>query len=417
MLFASFGALRLCVRKDSISKTLVASIESTKTNDEASSMRAATMIDRILDANFNRLAEGLRVIEDMTRFGLDDAALAERLKRLRHEVGQLRRAMPGDLLGARDSLSDVGRVQIKEPTCRAEPSETLAAAFGRSREAARAIEEMAKLRGGVKAARVKAIRYAIYELERVVTPLFDRRERLAGLRGLYLILTDPVVGYEALAEIAVEAKVAAIQLRAKNMDGGAMVTMARRLRAIARGGATLFFVNDRPDVARLAEADGVHVGQDDLSVADARAIVGPGMLVGKSTHNARQFRQALAEKADYVAIGPVFGTASKANPDPVVGLERAGRRAGEAAQAGVTAVAIGGITAERLPSVLAAGFDAYALIAEVGGSAKPLAAIRRLRRVERAATNAERGTRNAEKAAFKPARWARPKPGGGSDGQ
>jgi thiamine-phosphate pyrophosphorylase len=346
-------------------------------------MRAAETIDRILDANFNRLAEGLRVIEDMTRLGLDDAAMAGRLKRLRRDAGRLRQAMPGDLLGARDSQGDVGRVRVKEPARRADEAEALGAAFGRSREAARVIEEMAKLRDAGAATRAKAIRFEIYDLERLIAPSFDRRARLAALRGLYLVLTDPVVGYEALAEIAVGAKVAAIQLRAKNMDGGAMVALARRLRAIARGGSTLFFVNDRPDVARLAEADGVHVGQGDLSVADARRIVGSRALVGKSTHNARQFRQALAEGADYVAIGPVFATTSKANPDPVVGLERAGRLAGQAARAGVPVVAIGGVTAERLPGVLAAGFATYALIGEVGLSPRPLAAIRRLQRLER----------------------------------
>jgi thiamine-phosphate pyrophosphorylase len=343
------------------------------------------MIARMLDANFNRLREGLRVIEDLVRFGLDEAALAGRIKGLRHEAGALRRAWPGETLSARDSAGDVGREQVPEPDRRADALEMLRAAFGRVQEALRAIEELGKLEAGAvgrsAGRRAKAMRYEAYALEREIVPLFDRRARLGWMRGLYLVMTDPVVGYETLAEIAVKAKVGAIQLRAKTLNGGPLLDLARRLRAITRGTRTLLFVNDRPDVAALSEADGVHLGQSDLSVADARAIAGERMLVGRSTHNLKQLRAALAEGPDYVAIGPVFGTASKSRPDPTLGLEKAGRML--RASGAVPAVAIGGIDRERLAAVLAAGFRHYALIAEVNRSAQPLAAIRRLRRRER----------------------------------
>jgi thiamine-phosphate pyrophosphorylase len=347
-------------------------------------MKAPEMTSRIVDANLNRLAEGLRVVEDLARFGLDDAALAGRLKRLRHEAGLLRREWPDALL-ARDSAGDVGRERIKEPDRRESVGEVLGAALGRVQEALRVIEELAKLDRPAAARRAKAMRYEAYQLERELVPLFDRRAKLARLYGLYLILSEPAAGYEHLAEIAVRAKVRAIQLRAKELESGPLLALARRLREITRGSDTLLFINDRPDVARLAEADGVHVGQCDLSVADARAIVGDRMLVGKSTHNFLELRVALAERPDYVAIGPVFGTASKEQPDPTLGVEKARRMLARcmAAAPGLPAVAIGGVTAGRLPQLLAAGFGCYALIAEVNRSPRPLAAIRRLQRLDR----------------------------------
>ena len=346
------------------------------------------MIARILDANLNRLAEGVRVAEDMVRFGMNDAGLGTRLKCLRHECNALRRELPHDVLLARDSVGDVGREQIPEPDRRTDAREVLGAAFGRVQESLRAIEEMAKLIHPAAARRAKAMRYTAYQLERDAVPLFERM-RLAGrLRGLYLILTDPVVGYEKLVEIAVAERVAAIQLRDKVLDSGPLLVLARRLRGITRGSSTLFFVNDRAEIAALAEADGVHVGQHDLSVAEARAICGDGMLVGRSTHNRRELRAALAERPDYVGIGPVYGTTSKDRPDPTLGVARAGRLC--AACGGLPAVAIGGVTAARVGELLHAGFAAYALIAEVNRSEQPRAAIRRLRRAEREAERAGR---------------------------
>ena len=339
------------------------------------------MLERIIDANLNRLAEGLRVIEDSCRFGLDDAKLAGRLKRLRHEAGRLRKAFPA-ALDARDSEGDVGRVKVAEPRRRDGLLEMLGASFGRVQESLRVIEEIAKTAGGEAAARAKAMRFEAYELERLVIPLFDRRSMAARLGGLYLVMTEPDAGYERLARLAVARRVSAIQLRDKRLEGRDLLAMARRLRRITAGSRTLFFVNDRPDVARLAEADGVHLGQTDLPPAEARRIVGPRMLIGKSTHNLAQMRAALAESPDYVAVGPIHPTDSKAVPDPVLGLKRAGRMLGLARKAGVPAVAIGGINPETLPGVLEAGFESYALITSVGRAADPGRAIAALRRLE-----------------------------------
>ena len=205
-------------------------------------------------------------------------------------------------------------------------------------------------------------------------------DRECHLAGLYLILTEPAAGYERLAEIAVAERVCAIQLRDKKLDSGPLLALARRLREITKGSKTLFFINDRPDIARLAEADGLHLGQTDLKISEARQIVGKGMLIGKSTHNLRELAAALKEKPDYVGIGPVFGTQSKTNASPALGIEKA---LAMLETASLPSVAIGGITAENLPELLQTGFHCYAMISAVGSAADPRAAIRQLKRIER----------------------------------
>jgi len=123
-----------------------------------------------------------------------------------------------------------------------------------------------------------------------------------------------------------------------------------------------FVVNDRADVANLSGASGVHVGQDDLSVEQARAVMGEGALVGVSTHNREQFQQAAGSSADYIAVGPIFSTSTKANPDPVVGTELLRQ---VRPLTGKPIVAIGGITRERADEVIRAGADAVAVISDI----------------------------------------------------
>src|SRR5271169_3151416 len=129
-----------------------------------------------------------------------------------------------------------------------------------------------------------------------------------------------------------------------------------------------FFVNDRPDVAFLAGAAGVHVGQDDLDVEQARRVVGADKLVGVSTHNLEQFEKAAASSADYIALGPIFSTSSKANPDPVVGLDLL-RRVRVLTEKPI--VAIGGITLERAAGTIEAGADSVAVISGILNAPDP----------------------------------------------
>lgn len=156
-----------------------------------------------------------------------------------------------------------------------------------------------------------------------------------------------------------------IQLRAKSLPSGAFLTLADACAALCRAAGATFIINDRADIAALCGADGVHVGQDDLCVADARRVAGPSALVGLSTHTEAQMADALREAVAYAAIGPVYGTRTKDTGYEAVGLEAVRRAAGAAQAAGVPLVAIGGITMDRAPDVHAAGAGSLAVVSDL----------------------------------------------------
>ena len=152
-----------------------------------------------------------------------------------------------------------------------------------------------------------------------------------------------------------------LQLRAKHLSGAAFLDAATAIVALGHAAQAIVIVNDRADIAKLAGADGVHVGQDDLTPAAARAILGDQAIVGLSTHTAEQIERAASEPVSYVAIGPVFGSATKATGYDAVGLEMVAR----AAQSGRPVVAIGGITLDTAGSVIAAGAASVAVVGDL----------------------------------------------------
>jgi len=198
--------------------------------------------------------------------------------------------------------------------------------------------------------------------------------RLA-LPPLYVLLDAALLPPDPLDFLKrlMEAGARLFQYRNKTAPAREVLQAMQTLAVTARQENVLFLANDRPDIAWLAWADGVHLGQDDLHVAAARAIVGPDSMVGISTHNLEQFRAAAETDADYIAVGPVFETRSKAKPDPVVGLEliREARRLTRK-----PIVAIGGITLERAAGVLAAGADSVAVISDILAAKNPAARVK-----------------------------------------
>lgn len=195
---------------------------------------------------------------------------------------------------------------------------------------------------------------------------------------LYAIVDASMVGSRSLTEwvrlTAGEDRAAVLQWRFKGLTDAAALRGARELRAATREAGVLLFINDRPDIARMVEADGVHVGQEDLDPADVRLLL-PGALIGVSTHNRGEFEAALRSPFDYIAVGPVFRTASKANPDPVVGVEFVSWAASRTTR---PIVAIGGLSAQNAASVVRAGARGLAVISELMKAADPLAASRAL---------------------------------------
>ena len=184
------------------------------------------------------------------------------------------------------------------------------------------------------------------------------------LPTLYVILDAGMLTEPAgeTAQKLMDAGVKLLQYRAKNAPARELWTDSRAIAEAARRAKCTFIANDRPDVAYLAGADGVHVGQDDLDVEQVRKLVGPDRWVGVSTHNLEQFRKAAATSADYIAVGPIYQTSSKANPDPVVGTDLL-RHVRAVTEKPI--VAIGGITLERCTDVISAGADSVAVISDI----------------------------------------------------
>jgi len=198
--------------------------------------------------------------------------------------------------------------------------------------------------------------------------------------GLYLVITNPATSYETCAEAAVRADLRYIQLRMKNTPRQQILKTANALRRITQGSATRLIINDDPDLAAEAQADGVHIGQDDGDLATIRASHPSLRFFGLSTHNPAQAKAAEAGVPDYIGVGPVFATPTKQIADPTVGIAAAGAivRASP-----LTTVAIGGIDAANLPDVLRAGVINFAVVRHVCLAADPYAAIQQLQTIWR----------------------------------
>jgi len=339
-------------------------------------------IPRLLDANLDRAREGLRVIEDWARFALERPDLVARTKDLRLRLGRLHR---DDLKLARDTAADpatgMGHPAQAE---RIDPAAVVAANAGRVQEALRVLEEFGRLEEPGLAAEAASCRYALYDLEvdllRAGGSGGRRRELLRSCR-LYLI-TSPVRELETVVAGALEAGVRIVQYRAKAGEKGeaapqddrGRLDQAQELRDLCRRHGALFLVNDRVDLALAVDADGVHLGQGDLSPAVARRLLGPDRLIGRSTHGIEQLRQAVAEGCDYAGVGPVHATPTKPGRAPV-GLDYV---SAAAAECPIPFFAIGGIDAAAVAAVRRAGGERVAVVRAITGAADPAAAAREL---------------------------------------
>jgi thiamine-phosphate pyrophosphorylase len=195
--------------------------------------------------------------------------------------------------------------------------------------------------------------------------------------GLYLVITDPVAGYAACAVAAVEQGVRYVQLRMKAAPRNEVIRVGHELRAITRSTTTRFIVNDDLEVAHAVDADGLHLGQTDLSIAEARRRWpnSESKLFGLSTHNEWQAVEALRQAPDYIGVGPVYPTPTKLIADPVIGIERA---AAIILGSKLNCVAIGGIDRARLNGLREAGIANYAVVRYVCQHPRPREAISQL---------------------------------------
>lgn len=335
---------------------------------------------RIVDAAANRCSEGVRVVEDVTRFSRNDATASRLLKQWRHDFSALMRLLPPrNRLEQRDTPRDVGTaISTRSEGERQSLVELLTANFKRTQEALRTLEETGKLLGPEYLdfpRGAEQLRYRLYTLEKIVLNARTLPLQLTSVR-LYLLVTRELCATdpERVIRESIVNGVDLIQIREKSLHDRELLDYSRAVRAWTREAGTLLIVNDRPDIAALCDADGVHLGQDDLSVAEARKILGSGKLIGVSTHNLEQIDRAVADGADYLGVGPVFPSGTKQFPE-FVGEEFV-RQAAERIE--LPWFALGGIDESNLARVISAGAPGVALCGCVCGSNEPGATAARL---------------------------------------
>ncbi len=329
-----------------------------------------TEVFRILDAAGNRTREGLRVIEDFVRFELNDGHFSQILKDHRHKLASIVSELPAaSLLAARDTLCDVGTT-ISTPAeyVRTSSTDVVAAAFKRVQEALRTLEEYSKIVDPRLAPQFEQLRYQLYTTEKAVLRTNTARKQFEEIQ-LYLLVTASECknGFETVVKAALDAGIKIIQSREKSLTDREWVSRARTLRKWTSEAGVLLIINDRPDIALVVQADGVHLGQDEFSVQDARSVVGPDRLIGVSTHSIEQARQAVLDGADYLGVGPTFPTSTKSFTE-FPGLQFIRQVAGEIQ---LPWFAIGGINANNISEVTNAGADRVAVSSAICHSPTP----------------------------------------------
>lgn len=321
---------------------------------------------RIIDANFNRAREAIRVIEDYCRFALNSASLSERAKQLRHELSAaISKLDAGKLISSRDTLSDVGAGKtVDTQLTRGGLYDCFTAGCKRLTEALRTLAEMSQTQNRTVAETIEKLRFAAYALERDIVLFAGPAEKFKRV-GLYVVITSILpADIISLTHKCAVGGADCIQLRSKGMDDGTLFATAIEFVGISKAAGVLSVINDRVDIAVAAGADGVHLGQKDLPVEPARKIELSPLIIGKSTHSLKQLYAACTESPTYVSIGPVF--ASETKPDvEVAGLNYVREGAKKLIGTGIGNVAIGGITPENVTEVLDAGATAIAVCSAV----------------------------------------------------
>ena len=340
----------------------------------------------MIDANLNRSSEGLRVLEDVARFLLNDAKLSQRLRTLRHALARQTKSLSVGLLSGRDAEHDVGRPRSRDRESIAEASslqgllDLVAANAKRVEEALRVIGELAKLpemNSLLNSAGFEQTRFALYALERDLFSKISRRGKIEKIAGLYVILDRQFLAGRDELEVTsqiIEEGARVIQLRDKQSKKGELLLLAQKLRELCSQAGVLFIVNDYLDLALAADADGLHIGQEDLPLTVVRRQLPIDRIVGCSITTVPQAMKAQNEGADYMAVGSMFPTTTKKEAI-VVGVDtvRELKRT-----ISTPLVAIGGINESNIGEVLVAGADAVAVVSAVLGERDTRGAVQKL---------------------------------------
>lgn len=321
-----------------------------------------TTIYRILDANLDRAREGLRIIEEWCRFGLNHPPSTNLCKQLRQELGQWH---SDEIHAARDTPNDPGTA-LTHPReqQRHNITEVLRSNFCRVQEALRVLEEYGKLHSLQMGLACKQMRYQVYTLESEL--MGSQRHQKLKQSYLYLV-TSPIDNLFAVVEAALEGGLTLVQYRDKTSDDVTRLRRAEKLKQLCHRYNALLILNDRVDLALAVDADGVHLGQEDVPIAFARQMLGSQKLIGRSTKKPEELQQAIQEGADYIGVGPVYETPTKAGR-AAAGLDYV-RYATQ--NATIPWFAIGGINTENLAGVLSSGAERVAVVRAIMEAEQP----------------------------------------------
>jgi thiamine-phosphate pyrophosphorylase len=323
---------------------------------------------RIIDANFNRIGEGLRVLEEFARLSLNDASLTQQLKNLRHKVLRVDDELQQELIAARDAAGDVGAgMAAAGPEKQRDTAGVIIANARRVQESLRVIEEIAKEPGpDLKYGEYEKARFTLYTIEKELLAKLLRQDKLKRLTGLYVIIDTEFLKGRQPADIAarvIRGGAGVIQLRAKKSNIRDFLRLANEVRPTCASHNIPFIINDSLEVALACGADGLNVGETDMPAAIARRLLPIGTILGCSANTLAEAKAARAAGADYLGVGAVFPTPTKDSPATGLDIIKKIKKI-----SGLPVVAIGGINKTNIKSVIEAGADCVAVISAVMGA-------------------------------------------------
>lgn len=326
---------------------------------------------RIIDANINRATEAARVLEEITRFYFEDEELSSELKNIRHEICSKTNKCYEELLSSRDTVNDIG-INIENPSKRKDLISIFKANIKRLQQALRALSEYS-CEVDIDAKIFEELRYNSYTLEQKIWEKLSMNINKYRLQDKKLYLVTNSDSFENdddfLNAVASSLKggVQILQLREKKASATRIIELGKKVRELCSIYSALFIINDRVDIAKIVEADGVHLGQDDVDIHSAREILGANSIVGISTHSPEQATKAQQDGADYIGVGPVFETPTKLGRQ-AVGLDFANWTSKNIE---IPFFAIGGINLDNIQSVLDSGATRVAAVRAIINNKNP----------------------------------------------
>jgi len=340
---------------------------------------------RILDANFNRAREAMRGMEEYCRFVLNNSTLSGRVKALRHALCQAAAQLEqGKLLCSRDSQNDVGQaLRFDGQMKRVSLEDCFVASAKRITEALRALAEVGQTLSPSLYDAFEKLRFDAYTLEKDIYIAGFGYLRMRKVRLYVLLTVKTQQDKQTLPELTracIAGGADCLQLRCKGFPDRDVMNLSETFADLCRKGDVLSIINDSPDIAILSGADGVHLGQEDITVEKVRRLQPRPLIAGISTHNVEQLRQAVTQPCDYVALGPVFATQTKSH-EPAAGLSYLNQAMGVLKQCSMSHVVIGGITLDNVYQVLEQGVHCIAVCGAICSAVSPEKACRDFRRV------------------------------------